>query len=125
MPNWQPNWNNVLWNWGAADAAISALRSAAGVLDGTAGERIGVARDAQVEWRGLHRERFDGELTQVLNRARDLASECRTAADRIASASRRAYEEQRHRERERERWRREKEDEDRRRREEEERRRRR
>ena len=125
MPNWQPNWNNVRWDWGAADAAAAALRHAAGLLDGTAQERSGVPRDAQAEWRGLHRERFDGELTQILKRARDLAVECRAAADHIASASRRAHEEQRHRERERDRWRREKEDEERRRREEEDRRRRR
>ncbi len=125
MPSWTPNWNNVRWNWSAADAAIAALRRMADLLDETANERMRVAGEAQAEWRGLHRERFDGELAQILRRARDLASECRAAANRIASASQRAREEQRHRERERERWRREKAEEDRRRREEENRRRRR
>ncbi len=124
MPNWQPNWNNVRWNWGAADAATAALRRAANLLDGTADKRAGAAGEAQAQWRGLHRDRFDNELTQILGRGHSLASECRAAADRVTSASQRAADEQRHRERERERWRREKEEEDRRRREDEERRRR-
>lgn len=124
MPNWSPNWNNVRWDWGAADAAASALRHAAGVLDATAVERVGVANAAQAQWRGLHRERFDAELADILGRGRALADACRAAADRVASASQRAADEQRHRERERERWRREKEEEDRRRREDEKRRRR-
>lgn len=124
MPNWQPNWNNVRWDWGAANEAASALRHAADRLDGTASERTGLARNAQAEWRGRYREQFDVELARILRRAHDLANECRDAAGRIAQASQRAWEEQKHRERERERWRREKEEEDRRRREEEERRRR-
>jgi uncharacterized protein YukE len=124
MPNWQPNWNNVRWDWGAADAAAAALRRAADLLNGTASERARVAAEAQAQWRGLHRDRFDSELAQVLRRAQDLADEYREAANRIARASQRAWDEQRHRERERERWRREKEDEERRQREEDERRRR-
>jgi len=120
MPNWQPNWNDVRWNWAAADAA--ALRGAANLLDGTADERVRVAGEAQAQWRGLYRDRFDNELAQIVSRGHTLASECRAAADRVASANQRAADEQRHRERERERWRREKEDEDRRRREEERRR---
>jgi uncharacterized protein YukE len=113
MPNWQPNWNDVRWNWGAADAAIAALRRAADLLDGTTHERSQVAGEAQAQWRGLHRDRFDGELAQILRRGYDLANECRAAADRVASASRHAADEQRHREREREQWRREREEEER------------
>jgi hypothetical protein len=110
MPNWSPNWNDVRWNWAAADAAVAALHSAAGLLDATADERARVAREAQAEWRGLFRDRFDGELTGILDRGHALAAECRAAAGRVASASNRAREEQRHRERERARWRREKEE---------------
>jgi len=122
MPNWSPNWNDVRWNWAAADAAAAALHNAAGVLDATANERAGVASEAQAEWRGIFRDRFDAELAGMLSRGRALADECRAAAERVASASNRAANEQRHREHERERWRREKEEEDRRRREEERRR---
>jgi len=118
MPNWSPNWNDVRWNWAAADAASTALRQAAGLLDATADERAGVAREAQAEWRGIFRDRFDIEFAQILGRGRALAEECRAAAERVTSASQRAANEQRHRERERARWRREKEEEDRRREEE-------
>jgi uncharacterized protein YukE len=118
MPNWNPNWNDVRWNWSAADDARAALCHAADTLDSTANERSRAAAEAQAEWRGLHRDRFDVELAQMLRRGHDLANEYREAASRIARASQRAWEEQKHRERERERWRREKEEEDRRREEE-------
>ena len=116
MPNWQPNWNNVRWDWGAADEAVNALRRAADFLDSSVLERTSVAREAQQEWRGRFREQFDLELGRIVARARDLAAQFREAAGRIASASQRAYEEQRHREAERARWQREKEEEERRRR---------
>ena len=101
MPNWSPNWNDVRWNWGAADAAASALRNAAGMLDATADERAGVARDAQVEWRGLFRDRFDAELAEILGRGQPWPTSVAPAADRVASASNRAIEEQRQRRRDR------------------------
>jgi hypothetical protein len=124
MPNWQPNWNNVRWDWGAANAASSALRHNAVRLDTTAHQRGLVAGEAQAQWRGRYRSEFDVALQGMLQGAYGLAAEMRDAASRIDRASQRAYDEQRHRERERERWRREKEEEDRRRREEEARKRR-
>lgn len=117
MPNWQPNWDDVRWNWGAASEAAAALRSAAGKLEATLADRLRYAASAQREWRGRYRDEFDVALDRMARRARDLAAHFRDAADRIASASARAREEQRHREHERERWHREKEDEERRRRE--------
>ena len=113
MPNWQPNWENVRWNHGAAEAAIAALRRAADMLDHTATDRARVADEAKVEWRGRYREEFDGQLAQMLRRAHELANEYRTAAGQIAGASQRAQEEQNRRERERERWRMEREAEER------------
>jgi len=108
MPNWTPNWNDVRWDWGAGDEAAAALRRAADKLGGTARERLRVAREAQAEWRGRYRDEFDVHLDRMVRQARELADEYRQVASRIASAGRRAYEEQRHREYERERWRREK-----------------
>jgi uncharacterized protein YukE len=113
MPNWQPNWENVRWNHGAAEAAIAALRRAADMLDHTTADRARVADEAKIEWLGRYREEFDGQLAQILRRAHELANECRTTASQIASASQRAHEEQNRRERERERWRMEKEAEER------------
>lgn len=117
MPNWQPNWADVRWDWGASDAAGAALRRMADLLDGTAHEREQAARQAQAEWRGVYRDRFDTELAQMLSRAHGLANDCRDAAGRVARAAQQAYAEQQHREQERERWRREKAEEDRRRKE--------
>ena len=123
MPNWQPNWNDVRWNWGAAAAASNALRRAAGQLDQTTDVRASVAGEAQQEWRGHHRETFDVDLRGVTVSFRSLAEEMRAAANRIDAASDRARAEQNHRERERDRWRREKEREERERRDRERRRR--
>jgi len=113
MPDWEPNWQDVRWDHGAAGDAISALRRAADLLDQSAAERARVAQDATEQWRGRHREEFDEHLERMLRQAQDLARECRDASKQIAHASQRASEEQRRRERERERWRREKEAEDR------------
>ena len=113
MPNWEPNWQDVCWDHGAARDAISALRRVADSLDQTAAERARVAQDATEQWRGRYREEFDEHLERMLRRAHDLAREYRDASNNIARADQGAYEEQRRRERERERWRREKEAEER------------
>lgn len=113
MPAWQPNWENVRWDHGAAQDAIRALNNAANRLEQTASERERLARDATAQWRGRYRQEFDVHLQNMLRRARTLAEEYRHAARQIARASAAALEEQRRRERERERWRQEKEAEER------------
>lgn len=117
MPNWSPNWNDVRWNWAAANAAADALRRGAAQLDNTTGVRRVYAGNAQTEWRGLFRDQFDGDLGWMVNNALSLAAEMRAAADRIDRASDDARQEQSRRERDRERWRQEKADEERRERE--------
>ena len=123
MPNWQPNWNNVRWDWGAASAAASSLRRAADKLDATAQERQRAATESQREWRGRYREEFDERLKEILRRASSLAAEYRYMASRIDGASSKAYHEQQHREAERRRWWREKREEEEREREREKKRR--
>ena len=113
MPNWNPNWQDVRWDHDAAHDAMTALRNAADLLDRTADDRTRVASEATQEWQGRYRVEFDGLLTQMLRRARELAGQYRDAANRIGHASQRANEEQRRRDRERHRWRLEKEAEDR------------
>ncbi len=117
MPNWQPNWNNVVWDWGAANEAIAALHKAAGRLEASVGERQAAAGVAQREWRGRYREKFDVDLADLVRKALNLAAEYRSTAGRIASASEAARNEQNYRERERARWQQEKRDEERRERE--------
>lgn len=113
MPNWQPNWENVVWNWGAANEAVASLQRAAGVLENSVYERGGFAAGAQREWRGRFREEFDLDLNRLSQQAQSLAAEYRALAGRIAAASEAARAEQSHRERERERWWNEKRDEER------------
>lgn len=114
MPNWEPNWDDVEWDHGAASEAAHELDRAAAFVEESAHRRRQVADEARAEWRGRHREEFDGDLDRMLHRAAELAAEFRTKASAIRSADQQAYEEQRRRERERERWRREKEEEERR-----------
>jgi uncharacterized protein YukE len=120
MPNWQPNWNDVQWNQGAAREASAALRRAAARLRDTWSERQRLAAAACEQWRGRYRDEFDVALRGMGATALNLADSYEQKANEIDSASRRAEAEQRHRDAERDRWRREKADEDRRRREEEE-----
>lgn len=114
VPNWYPNRNPVQWDWGAADAAMHALRQAADKLDESATTRTRLAGEAQAEWRGRHRETFDEQLHKLVSQARLLASEFRSMADRISYASHQAYDEKLHRESEVRRWENEKRDEERR-----------
>lgn len=113
MPAWEPNWNDVRWDDGAANDAAIALRRAAELLEETSARRERLAREATAEWRGRYREEFDERLTHTLRKARQLAQEYRAKANEILHKSQLAYEEQKHRERERERWHREKEEEER------------
>ena len=117
MPSWQPNWEDVKWDWGAASNAVQALRRSADLMETTARQRMGVAHQAQTEWRGRYRLEFDDKLRYMDQRAYGIASELRALAARIASASEAARAEQSHRESERARWRSEKEEEERRERE--------
>ncbi len=119
MPSWNPNWSDVRWDWGAADAAVRALRRAADSLDTLTDARIREARDAQAEWRGRFRLQFDGDLESLVRDARNLAAQYRHKADQLHGLGQRAREEQHHREDERRRWwdeRRREEEEERRRR---------
>jgi len=117
MPNWSPNWENVRWDWGAADAAMAALRRVADRLDATANENVRIAGPAQAEWRGARRLRFDDDLASTVRKEHALADECRRMAGRISDASSAAHREQDKRERDRRRWEEEKREEERRERE--------
>lgn len=112
MPNWQPNWENVHWNYAAADRAANQLDRTADELGTTSSARQQVATEATAEWRGVFRTRFELQLGGTLREAWNLAGAFREAAARIRQATQWAREEQARRERDRERWRQEKERED-------------
>lgn len=104
MPNWQPNWQDVRWNWAAADRAASELDRAADEIDRTSSARANSSERATAYWRGAFRSRFDAQLSDTLGSAWMLASSYRDAAARIRRASARERDEQNRRERDRTRW---------------------
>jgi uncharacterized protein YukE len=112
VPSWQPNWQDVRWNFATADLAASELDRTADALEVTSSARSQVADVATVEWRGNNRLRFDQELLGILSTAWRLAGTYRDAAAHIRQASQRARDEQARRERDRARWRAEKAQED-------------
>jgi hypothetical protein len=112
VPDWQPNWQDVRWDWGAADRAASELERAAAELDQTSAARSQASDRATADWLGAYRSQFDAQLAGTLGTAWRLAGTYREAAARVRQASVRATEEQAQRVRDRDRWRREKAQED-------------
>ena len=112
MPNWQPNWQDVRWDFAAAERAASELDRATDELDRTSATRREAAQRATAQWFGLYRTQFDSLLAGTLSTAQFLAGLFRDAALRIRRASVQAWEEQQRREADRRRWRAEKAKED-------------
>jgi uncharacterized protein YukE len=104
MPDWQPNWEDVRWDYAAADNAARDLRRAADLIDHSTQERAGIAGEATAKWLGRRRREFDEHYRQLSRRAADLAAEYRRSAADIERRSREAYLEQKRRELARMRW---------------------
>lgn len=86
---------------GAAELA-AALRSTARVVDHQAGERERIGAQAQQEWRGAYRERFDKWLVARVRDGRSIADALRRLANQLDQAAADARAEQKRRERARE-----------------------
>jgi hypothetical protein len=89
---------DVEWDFAAAEAAVSLLRQSADQLDAANYRRAHLSQETTLEWRGPQRLEFDDRLEQTLRRAIRIAGEFRHAAEQIAAANQRCYEEQRYRE---------------------------
>jgi uncharacterized protein YukE len=107
MPDWQPNWTDVHFDFARAEAAVAALRSTADLLDRQTDARVRLAATAQREWRGRSRDLFDAELTRIVRQAADLAATLRSAARSFEAAADDARLDQSRRVDARQRWRRE------------------
>ena len=114
MPGWNPNWNDVRWNYAVANQAANELRRVARRLDTVTAERVRLADSIRQEWVGHWRDVFNIDFNNMVREAAVLANELRNAASRIDHLSERARNEQYRRERERERWKEEKRMEERR-----------
>lgn len=103
----RPNYEDVRWDYGAAGAAIAALRRAADEVERGAADTARSSWELVDLWRGQHRATYDLRRRALEVEAQVLAADCRAAAGAIAAADQRARAEQARREREREEWERE------------------
>jgi hypothetical protein len=112
VPNWQPNWQDVRWDFAAAERAATELDRAADLLDRTSATRAQASQRATAQWFGVFRTQFDSLVAATLSTAHFLAGAFRDAALRIRRASVQAFEEQQRRVADRKRWQAEKAKED-------------
>jgi len=104
MPNWQPNWNDVRWNWGTSDQAREALYRMADWLDGAANHRQHLARETLTQWEGGAAREFGERARHAIAKLHALAERCRRSASALDRASQAAREDQARRQAERARW---------------------
>jgi hypothetical protein len=114
VPDWQPNWEDVVFDHAAAQAAIDQCQLSAGALD-TGFTGVGQAAmtlAASGAWTGSYRVEYDDAMGTLSTDAGDTAGDLRKLAAAIATAANKAETEQAERERDRARWRQEKDAED-------------
>ena len=61
MPTWQPNWEDVRFDYAGAEAAAADCDGCAAFVAARNVTLGPVVAAARVEWRGHHRQRFDNE----------------------------------------------------------------
>lgn len=104
MPSWQPIWEDVSFDFVAAEDAIAECHSCARYLDersAVLGPPIQAARE---QWRGRFRNEFDDEIAELEREAASAAAELRFVAAQIQGDCVEAREEQRRREAMRQQW---------------------
>lgn len=104
MPNWQPIWEDVSFDYVAAEDAIAECQSCARYLDERSlvlGPSIQSARE---QWRGRFRDEFDDEIADLEREASAAAADLRSAAVHIQHDIDEARDEQRRREAMRQQW---------------------
>lgn len=104
MPNWQPNWNDVQWDFNAANNAIKHLEKTAAELQYLALRRTTAAESATLFWYGGYRRQFDTYLNEMLLRSNALIGKLKNSAEQIRQANAAAEAEQKQREYERSLW---------------------
>ncbi|MEM8534906.1 MAG: hypothetical protein AAGF95_28965 [Chloroflexota bacterium] len=102
-----PNWNDVHWNWAAAEEAANALIRIANELGELRQRRGDKATLVFEESAGPYRDTFSEGFDTKEQVSRGVTFDCYRLANRINSLSEQAREEQSRREHERDRWRQE------------------
>lgn len=107
MPDWTPNWSNVVFDHAAAADAAEACRSASRSIASVTGTAGGARGDAVADWSGAYRDDFDAEEPVVLEDLEETRTDLIGLAAAIESGASQARAEQTRREQDRDRWRRE------------------
>jgi hypothetical protein len=104
MPNWQPNWTDVQFDYPDAYETISICCGCIAFLEGR-DQVLGPARErAKNEWRGRYREEFDRETSYLERVAGDVVEQLRASIRGVTEEIAAAEVEQRLRMAERFRW---------------------
>ena len=104
MPNWQPNWSDVVFDHDAAEAAASMLDRAAARLREVYDSSCTEHRQQSTEWRGGRRREFERDLSGCTRAAAVDIETMRFEASRIRNAAATARSEQWYREQQRVQW---------------------
>ena len=107
MPSWQPYWSDVVFDYGAAEAAASGLDRAAAQVRESYDSSSREDQRRSREWMGGHRRSFERDFGGCTESASGDIDAFRFDAARIRNAAAAARYEQWHREQSREQWRRE------------------
>jgi hypothetical protein len=106
MPDWQPDWEDVVFDHAAAQAAIAECEHSASALDtaftGVAQADTRLGTDGA--WTGRYQREYDTERSALSTDAAAVAEDLRSLAGGIRSAAEDAAAEQTRRESERQRW---------------------
>ncbi len=104
MPAWQPNWNDVEFDFTGAEAAIAECRLAREVLETRDAVLAGPLVSARDQWRGAKRVEFDESEEALQRDVARLIEELRLAEQGLYADIARAHNEQAIRVRARAHW---------------------
>lgn len=105
MPDWQPDWSDVVFDHAVATDAAAACRATAATIDWALHAERAARDDATTQWHGALLGRFEDATMRITTDLDELRQELLALVHRIEAASDEAAAEQRRRDAERDRWR--------------------
>jgi hypothetical protein len=104
MPTWQPIWDDVYFDYGAAEEAISNCQGCLAFMEQREYALAPAREQATHEWRGRYRKEFDEENIYLQHLAREVVEQLYEAIRHIRAEIDAANAEETFRIRERQRW---------------------
>ncbi|MGH9111478.1 MAG: hypothetical protein ACRDZN_04145 [Acidimicrobiales bacterium] len=107
MPDWQPNWDDVVFDHAKAQGAVDECNRAAGALDTVLTGLDAAHRSLETDgaWTGGYRDDYGAEVPDLTADASATRDALRSLASSLATAMAAATSEQQRRVADRERWR--------------------